>query len=94
MGIGRCRRGAVARTLDGLERHAAHRHGHQRLRAHLQAVRIHAEVHAAGIPEARAVGHELVVGRIHEHFDIHGAARLVQRIADHAAHIDAAKVDG
>ncbi|MCY1525516.1 hypothetical protein D9M68_604960 [compost metagenome] len=62
------------------------------MRAHLQAVRVDAEIHAAGIPEARAVGDELVVGRIHEHLDVHGLAVLVQGIADHAAHVDAAEI--
>ncbi len=59
-------RGVRGRVLRRLEGQAAKHHGDQRLRGQLQPVRVELEVDAAGMPEARIGGDELVIGLVDE----------------------------
>ncbi len=77
-----------------LERHATSQHRGQRLRVDLQAIGAQRHIHAAGIPEARRLGNELVVGCVHEDLHRDTLAVTVQVIRRHPPHLDAAVVNG
>ncbi|MCY1429236.1 hypothetical protein D9M71_451460 [compost metagenome] len=87
------RRSARPGTFGGAEGEAADQDGRQRFGVDLDAIGADIEVDAAGVPEARVLGDEGVVGRLDEDADIHALAIAAQRIGHHFAYGNLAVVD-
>ena len=83
--------GVVGRRLEG---NPPHQHGRQGFGFQRKAIGTDAQVDAAGIPEPRVLGDVHIIGRMHEDFDIHALALVVQLIGHHLAHRDLAVIDG
>ena len=70
--------------------------GHQLLQgihAHANALRTGGNIDRAGVPEARVIVHQRIVGGAHEGVDVHMPAVGIQRIAFDLTDLDAAIVD-
>ncbi len=82
----------VGAVVGGAEGDAAGEYRRERLGIDGKAVGGDRYVDATGVPEARVVGDEVVVGRVDEHLDLDTLAIVGQAERDHLANLETAKV--
>jgi hypothetical protein len=76
-----------------LEREAAREQRDEGLHAHVHSTRAHRDIYSARVPEARAGGDVLVIGRVDEDRELDRLAIARQLVRDDLAGLQAAVVD-
>src|SRR5690606_38595091 len=87
-----CGGSGVGAVVGGAEGDAAGEYRRERLGIDSKAVGGNRHVDTAGVPEARVVGDEVVVGRVDEHLDLDTLAIVGQAERDHLTNLEAAKI--
>src|SRR5690606_41317413 len=82
----------VRAVVGGTEGNVAGKYRRERFGIDGKAVGGNRHVDTAGVPEARVVGDEVVVGRVDEHLDLDTLAIVGQAERDNLANLETAKI--